>query len=302
MKIDPLIKQLATEKLLKTTIRAPSQLNLPPNSLRFALEQMSRCLPQHPQATIRRFKLNGLNVEEIKVQDEATQLIVYIHGGAFFVGSLSTHRAYLTQVAARTQMQILHVEYPLAPEYQFPDAIEALLRVYKDLLAQGIQAKDIILAGDCSGANLALALALRIRDEQLNQVSGLILNSPFLDLTLTSESIRYNKKLDALLSPKALKTGIEYYVPRGYECGDAKISPLFAKLDDLPPLFIQVGSKALLLDDAKRLHERAEQAGLNSQLKIYTGMWHNFQLFSWFDEARQALADLAEFAHTTDVD
>ena len=302
MKIDPLIKQLATEKLLKTTIRAPSQLNLPPNSLRFALEQMSRCLPQHPQATIRRFKLNGLNVEEIKVQDEATQLIVYIHGGAFFVGSLSTHRAYLTQVAARTQMQILHVEYPLAPEYQFPDAIEALLRVYKDLLAQGIQAKDIILAGDCSGANLALALALRIRDEQLNQVSGLILNSPFLDLTLTSESIRYNKKLDALLSPKALKTGIEYYVPRGYEGGDAKISPLFAKLDDLPPLFIQVGSKALLLDDAKRLHERAEQAGLNSQLKIYTGMWHNFQLFSWFDEARQALADLAEFAHTTDVD
>ncbi len=302
MKIDPLIKQLATEKLLKTTIRAPSQLNLPPNSLRFALEQMSRCLPQHSQATIRRFKLSGLNVEEIKVQDEATQLILYIHGGAFFVGSLSTHRAYLTQVAARTQMQILHVEYPLAPEYQFPDAIEALLRVYKDLLAQGIQAKDIILAGDCSGANLALALALRIRDEQLNQVSGLILNSPFLDLTLTSESIRYNKKLDALLSPKALKTGIEYYVPRGYECGDAKISPLFAKLDDLPPLFIQVGSKALLLDDAKRLHERAEQAGLNSQLKIYTGMWHNFQLFSWFDEARQALADLAEFAHTTDVD
>ena len=130
-----------------------------------------------------------------------------------------------------------------------------------------------------------------------------MLASPFLDLTLTSESIRYNAKLDAMLSPKALKTGIEYYVPRGYEHGDAKISPLFADLSGLPPLFIQVGSKALLLDDAKRLHQRAEAAGVQSSLKIYTGMWHNFQLFhAWFDEGQQALADLAEFAHSVDLD
>lgn len=303
MKIDPLFKQLATEKLLKTTIRAPSRLNLPPNSVRFALEQMSRVFPKSDQVSIRELKLTGLKVEEIKAQDEATQLILYIHGGAFFVGSLTTHRAYLTQMAARTQMQVLHVQYPLAPEYQFPDAIEALLRLYKDLLSQDIQSKDIILAGDCSGTNLALALALRIREEKLAQVSGLMLASPFLDLTLTSESIRYNAKLDAMLSPKALKTGIEYYVPRGYEHGDAKISPLFADLSGLPPLFIQVGSKALLLDDAKRLHQRAEAAGVQSSLKIYTGMWHNFQLFhAWFDEGQQALADLAEFAHSVDLD
>lgn len=303
MKIDPLFKQLATEKLLKTTIRTPSHFNLSPNTLRFALEQMSRVFPKSEQVSIRELNLSGLKVEEIKAQDEATQLILYLHGGAFFVGSLATHRAYLTHLAARTQMQVLSVQYPLAPEYQFPDAIEALLRVYKDLLAQGIQSKDIILAGDCSGANLALALALRIREEKLNQVSGLILSSPFLDLTLTSDSIRYNAKLDALLSPKALATGIEYYVPRGYEHGDAKISPLFADLSDLPPIFIQVGSKALLLDDAKRLQHRAEGAGVKTSLKIYTGMWHNFQLFTtWFDEAQQALADLSEFAHSVDLD
>lgn len=66
MKIDPLIKQLATEKLLKTTIRAPSQLNLPPNSLRFALEHMSRVLPQHKQTHIRSLTISGLKVEESK--------------------------------------------------------------------------------------------------------------------------------------------------------------------------------------------------------------------------------------------
>ena len=303
MKIDPLFKQLMTERVLKTTIRTPSQFNLPPNSVRFALRQMSRVFPKHPDIEVRHLTISGIKVEEMKAQEQATQLILYIHGGVFFAGSLNTHRAYLTQMAARSQMQILHLQHPLAPEYQFPDALEAVFRVYKNLLAQDVQAKDIILAGDCSGANLALALALRIREEKLPQASGLILSSPFLDLSLSSESIRYNATHDAMLSLNALETGADYYVPRGYDRADPYISPLFAALNDLPPLLIQVGSKSMLLDDAKRLQQRAQDAGLKSQLKVYTGMWHNFQLFSaWFNEAKQALADLAEFAHSIDVD
>lgn len=303
MKIDPLFKQLLTERVLKTTIRAPSQLNLPPNSVRFALKQMSRVFPQHPDINIRKMTISGIKVEEIKAQEQATQLILYIHGGVFFAGSLATHRAYLTQMAARSQMQILHLQHPVAPEYQFPDALEAVFRVYKNLLAQDIQAKDIILAGDCSGANLALALALKIREEQLPQVSGLMLASPFLDLSLSSDSIRYNAIHDAMLSLNALETGVDYYIPRGYDKTEPYISPLFADLAKLPPLFIQVGSKSMLLDDAKRLHHRAQGAGVKSSLKVYTGMWHNFQMFhAWFQESKQALADLTEFAHRVDVD
>ncbi|MCP5775115.1 alpha/beta hydrolase fold domain-containing protein, partial [Klebsiella pneumoniae] len=89
--------------------------------------------------------------------------------------------------------------------------------VYNLLLDQGVQAKDIILSGDSCGANLALALALKIQQESLPQVSGLILLSPLLDLTLTSESLRYNQKHDALLSLETVQTGIEYYVPRSID-------------------------------------------------------------------------------------
>ena len=303
MKISPLWKQLITERILKTVIRKPSQFNLPPNSLRLALEQLCRAFPQNKEVEIRTLRLAGLRAEEIKPQTESTQLIFHIHGGAFFLGSLKTHRAFLTQIAARTQMQILHVDYPLSPEHQHPEAIDALFDIYTTLLDQGVQSKDIILSGDSCGANLALALALRIQQEKLPQVSGLILLSPFLDLTLTSESLRYNAQHDALLSIETLETGIDYYVPKNMDKSDPTISPLFADLTGLPPILVQVGSKEILLDDAQRFKERAEQANVEVHFKIYTGMWHNFQMFSaWFDEAQQAIADLAEFAHQLDQD
>lgn len=303
MKISPLWKQLITERILKTVIRKPSQFNLPPNSLRLALEQLCRAFPQNKEVEIRTLRLAGLRAEEIKPQTESTQLIFHIHGGAFFLGSLKTHRAFLTQIAARTQMQVLHVDYPLSPEHQHPEAIDALFDIYTTLLDQGVQSKDIILSGDSCGANLALALALRIQQEKLPQVSGLILLSPFLDLTLTSESLRYNAQHDALLSIETLETGIDYYVPKNMDKSEPTISPLFADLTGLPPILVQVGSKEILLDDAQRFKERAEQANVKVHFKIYTGMWHNFQMFSaWFDEAQQAIADLAEFAHQLDQD
>ena len=303
MKISPLTKQLITENILKATIRKASQFNLPPNTLRFALEQMCRVFPQHPDVQVRPIRLAGLRAEEIKPQQESTQLIFHIHGGAFFLGSMNTHRAFLTQVAARTQMQVLHLDYPLSPEAQYPEALDALFDVYSVLLDQGIQAKDIILSGDSCGANLALALALKIQKEQMPQVSGLVLMSPFLDLTLTSESLRYNQKHDALLSIEALETGIDYYVPRTVDRADPEVSPFFAELGGLPPIHIQVGSKEILLDDAQRFKQKAEQAGVDVEFKLYTGMWHNFQMFSpWFEEGKRALSDLSDFAHRLDKD
>lgn len=296
-------KQFITESLLKTAVRTPSQYSLPPKTLRLGLEQLCRVFPMQPDVQVRSLRLGQLNAEELKPQQQSTQLIFHIHGGVFFLGSLKTHRAFLSQIAARTQMQVLHVDYPLSPEHPFPEAVDALFEVYLNLLNQGIQAKDIILSGDSCGANLAVALAIKIRQAQREQVSGLILLSPFLDLTLTSESLRFNQKHDALLSIEALETGIAYYLPKEVDRGDPRVSPVFEDLTGLPPTLIQVGSKEILMDDGKRFQQQAQAAGVDVEFKIYTGMWHNFQMFSaWFEEAQQALADLATFAHRLDHD
>lgn len=303
MKMSPLAKQFLTETILKASIRAPSRLNLPPNTLRIMLEQLCRVFPQAKGIEIRKLRLAGIRAEEIKPQPETTQMILHIHGGAFFLGSMKTHRAFLSQVAARTQMQVLHLDYPLAPESPYPEALDALADVYQVLLDQGIQAKDIILSGDSCGANLALALTLQLKKENKPLPSGLMLLSPFLDLSLTSPSLRYNQKHDALLSIEALQTGIEYYLTKNIDPADPRVSPLFDDLTGLPPVLIQVGSKEILLDDASRFKEKAEEAKVEISYKLYTGMWHNFQMFSpWFEEAQQALADIAAFAHRLDRD
>ena len=66
---------------------------------------------------------------------------------------------------------------------------------------------------------------------------------------------------------------------------------------------VQIGSKEILLSDAQRFEEKAKAAHVDVTYKLYTGMWHNFQMFSpWFDEAKQSLADIAEFAHRLDRD
>ena len=296
-------KYYLTESLLKATVRTPSQFNLAPNILRPALEQLCRVFPYNSSVHIRPLRLAGVRAEEIKTQASATQLILHIHGGAFFLGSLNSHRALMTEIAASTQMQVIHIEYPLAPEYTFPEASDAVFDVYQALIMQGIQPKDIIISGDSCGANLALALCLRLKAQPELMPSALILMSPFLDLTLTSESLRYNQKHDALLSTEVLQTGIQHYLPTDIQTDDPRVSPLFDDLQGLPPTLVQVGSKEILLDDAHRFKEKAEKAGVPVQFKLYTGMWHNFQMFNaLFAEAKQALVDIADFAAAIDRD
>lgn len=304
MNIDPALKKYITESFLKTSFKLPSRFSIPPTVFRFGLEQLTRILPQRKDVNIRTLRLAGIPAEEIKPQTSATQLIFHIHGGAFFVGSLKTHRAFLSEIAVRTQMQVVHIDYPLAPEHQYPMAHNAVYDAYMQLLEQGILPKDIILSGDSCGANLALSLALKIKEEDPQLLpSGLILMSPFLDLTLTSESLRYNQKHDALLSIEALETGIEFYVPQQIDKSQPALSPIFGDFKGLPPTLVQVGSKEILLNDATRFESKAKEAKMDVTIKIYTGMWHNFQMFSpWFDEAKAALTDLANFAHRLDQD
>ncbi len=302
MKINPFLKQYFTESILKTSFKFPSRFNLPPTVARFALERLSRVFPQPKGVKLRQLRIAGVRAEEIKPQAHTSQMIFHIHGGAFFVGSIKTHRAFLSEIALRSQMQVLHLDYPLAPENKFPEAGDAIYDVYQTLLAQGVQPKDIIVSGDSCGANLALALALRLKEEDKTQLpSGLILMSPFLDLTLTGESLRYNQKHDALLCTEGLEAGIEFYVPKHLDPSIATISPLFGDFEGLPPTLVQIGSKEILLSDAQRFEIKAKEAKVDVEYKLYTGMWHNFQMFSpWFDEAKKSLADIADFAHKLD--
>lgn len=296
------MKNYFIEKILKSTVKFSSQQGLSAKTLRTLTQQVTRVLPVDKSLQFKRLTIAGLACEEIKIkQTDATQLIFHIHGGAFFLGGLQTHRGLMCDLVKATKAQVIHIDYPLAPENPYPYALDSIYAAYLEILEQGILPKDITLSGDSCGGNLALALCLKLRDEKQPLPNGLILMSPLLDLSLTGESIIFNAKHDALLSEHTIRQGIEYYTTDDTSIDDPYVSPLFAHLEGLPEILIQVGSKEILLDDANRLKEFADQAGVKATLSIFPGMWHNFHMFNhWVDSGKNALNDIAKFIDRID--
>jgi len=171
------------------------------------------------------------------------------------------------------------LEYRRAPESIYPAALDDAVAGYQALLAQGYAADRIILGGDSCGGAHVLALALELRDQGIAMPAAQILMSPFLDMTLTSNSIRAKRHVDPMLTQLMLRRGADAY--RGsLAADDRRVSPVFADLTGLPQTLIQVGSEEILLDDARALRDRGHAAGMLIEYQEFAGMWHDFQLFS----------------------
>ncbi len=295
------IQRYLLEKLLKATVHFPSRLGLSTKTLRHLMALSVKIFPIDRSLQFTSLTIAGLSCEEIKPQHhQSEQTIFHIHGGAFFLGGLYSHRGFMCDLVNYTQAQVLHIDYPLAPEHQFPTALNSIYMAYLELLDQGIDPNNITISGDSCGGNLALALCLKIRDEKQALPKGLILMSPWLDLSLSGDSMQYNRNNDSLLSKDTLVQGIKYYLSEDTCIDEPYVSPLFANLNGLPKILIQVGSKEILFDDSKRFKQYADQAGIDATLSIFPEMWHNFHMFSLFiNQAKQALGEVAEFVNRT---
>lgn len=296
------LKTFAIEKILRMCVHFPSRQGLSPFVLRRMMDKAGFFFPVDKRLAFRQLELAGMQCEEIRhKRDPATQLIFHIHGGAFFLGGLDSHRGLMCDLVRATGAQVIHLNYPLAPEQVFPSALNTLQAAYLEALEQGIAPKNITLSGDSCGGNLALALCLKLRDENLPLPNGLILLSPWLDLSLSGASIRRNAKHDALLSEQLLRDGVKYYLNDNASVDEPYVSPLFANLKGLPEILIHVGSKEILLDDAKRFKKAADRADVDCTLTIYSGMWHNFHMFNhWITPAKKALKDITKFVDRMD--
>lgn len=227
------------------------------------------------------------------------RVLLHLHGGAFFAGSSNTHYAMATELAARCHATVYLLDYRRAPEHVYPAALDDALNAYHALLGQGWMPEQIFLAGDSGGCTHVLSLAIALRDQGSPLPAGLVMLSPFVDLTLSPPSVTQNAKRDPMLSVNILKRGADAY--RGkLALNDPRISPLFAPLHNLPPLLVQVGSEEILLDDAVQLAERIQAKGGAVDCQVYQGMWHNFQMFNrLITEAEDALEQIGQFVRTT---
>jgi monoterpene epsilon-lactone hydrolase len=225
----------------------------------------------------------------------AGRVIMYLHGGAYQLGSPATLRHLVALLSAAAQAQAFSVDYRLAPEHPFPAAIDDAVAAYRWLLATGHDPASIAIAGDSAGGGLALATLVALRDSGDRLPAAAVAMSPWTDLALTGESLRTRADVDPMLTPAGMPQTAELYLA-GADSRHPYASPLYADLHDLPPTLIHVGDAEVILDDSTRFAARARLAGVNVTLEIWDEMPHVFQAFAGLlPEADQAVARIGSW-------
>ncbi len=222
-------------------------------------------------------------------------VILYCHGGGYSTGSSLYARTLTTKLATSTSMDVLCFDYRLAPEHPYPAALEDAMQVWNYLMLLGYGARDVILAGDSAGGNLALCLALQLKKEGRLMPRGLVLMSPWTDLTVSGKSHITKADIDPVLNAEYLERMIVNYA-QGQDLTNPMISPLFGDYDGFPPTYIQVGNNEILQDDAVMLYKKLLKANVSVKLDMFRGMWHVFQM-SPFKTAYEAMDKNAEFIY-----
>ncbi len=240
----------------------------------------------------------GVNAEWIEAegaQNQQEKVILYLHGGGYVFGGLDSHREIAWRLAVETGQRVLLLDYRLAPEHRFPAPVDDAFAAYGWLLEQGCSAKQLTVAGDSAGGGLAVALALKLKDERVDLPGALVLMSPWVDLTLSGNTIDANDATDVMLSRGALQRFTDLYIGE-QDAAHPYASPVLGDLSGLPRTYVVVCSGEVLRSDSDRLVERMRVAGTDVTLKVWPDMMHVFPIAArMIPEGKAAIKDMATF-------
>lgn len=283
-------------KMIKAIKRMHAVMETPDiEKQRAAQENFGGILSKSRELTYQNFELGGIPAEWSCVERSHMKkyVILYCHGGGYTSGSFRYARSITNKLASSTSMDVLSFDYRLAPENPYPAALEDAMNVWDHLMYHGYGARDIIIAGDSAGGNLALALTLKLKEQGRLLPRGLVLFSPWTDLTMSGKSHKEKAELDPILSAEYLQRCRESYAPE-MELKNPLISPVFGDFTGFPPTYIQVGTNEILLSDSTKLQRQLQKYHVPVKMEYYPGMWHVFQM-SPLKNAYSAMDQVAEF-------
>jgi salicylate hydroxylase len=222
-------------------------------------------------------------------------VVLYLHGGGYMLGSAQTGVELAARLAGAVGGTALAVAYRLAPEHAFPAALDDAVAAYRALLADDdVAAGRVVVAGDSAGGGLAVATALRARDEGLPQPRAIYAMSPFADLSLGSPSIDAREGADPAVS-RDLLTDMSGSYLQGHDPRDPLASPVHGDLSGIAPLLVHAAAGEALADDARRLADAARAAGVTCELELFDDAVHAFGLFADAPDTDAALHAFGRF-------
>ncbi|MEX0839529.1 MAG: alpha/beta hydrolase [Parvibaculum sp.] len=222
--------------------------------------------------------------------------LLYVHGGSFILERSDVHNALIARICKETGARAFIVDYRLAPEHPFPAGIEDVKAAYRWLIDSGTDPARLGIVADSAGGGLVLSALVALRDEGVPMPGAMALLGPWVDLTLSGDSILGNMQNEAMVSTlEGISICTRLYL-QGHMAGDPAASPLFADLKGLPPTLIHVGAPEMLRDDATRLATRMREAGTRAWCDVYPRMphvWH--RLGPLLPETRRSIGEIGEF-------
>lgn len=242
--------------------------------------------------TVRDAELGGVPVLDYRPGRGAPRgTILYLHGGGFIGTSPSMYAAFTGWIAHETACRVVVPDYRLAPEFPFPASLLDTVSVYEALLASGLPAERLFVAGDSGGGNLVTALLVDAAGRHLPKPAGLILFSPEISLALDEPSITENAERDIL----PWNIPVRPYL-HGLEPGDERVSLVDADLHRFPPTFVAFGSDEMFRDPIRRFVRRLQRAGVDTTAAEEPGMFHVFPiLMPWTDASRRVYRAVGDF-------
>ena len=268
-----------------------------PQELRAAMTAAFSGFPSAGEVTCEPVNAGGVKAEWITASNAAPdRVILYLHGGGYVMGSIDTHRELVARLSKAAQARGLALDYRLAPENLFPAAVEDAIAAYRWLLAQGYKPERIVIAGDSAGGGLAVSTLLAVRDLGAPAPAAAVCISPWVDFEAEGESMTSRAAQDPLVSRDMILTIARMYMGEKGNLREPLAAPINAFLNDLSPLFIQVGNAETLLDDSTRLADRAKKSGVDVTLQIWDEMPHVWHLAApSLTEGQEAIDQIGKF-------
>lgn len=274
------------------------------NELREKLFSRDWKCPEHLQLIgieMEHFQMELLRERKVETSLRYTRnekgIILQLHGGGYYLDMNNSYRDMAVQYRDVSDgLDVLTIDYRVAPACPYPAALEDALEAYQWLLEQGYEGSDIVVAGDSAGGGLGLALCLYLRDNDIPMPKCIITMSAWADLTCTGVS--YEEKFDVDPVFGGTRDSVvfqnEYY--RNDSPKNPYISPVFGEYDGFSPMLMQVGEMEMLLSDTIAVAEKAKAAGVEVSMHIYPGMFHIFQKgMSMYPESRMAWEEIRDF-------
>jgi acetyl esterase len=279
---------------------SPAELRRINSSLSFYFNAGAPALPHIEQRTIG--APSGRT--RVRIYDPGTAApaptVVLLHGGGWVMGSLDTYDGFARQIALRSGLRCLSVEYALAPEHPFPapldDCIAAVRWAISEGSSLGIDARRLAIVGDSAGANLALAVCLALRERASSALRGAALLYDAYSLDLDTASQRAYGSGAYFLGNADMIRYWNDYLPNEAARKNPLAVPMLADLANLPPLYIAACEFDPLRDDSEHLAQRAKSAGVDVELRLWKGMVHGaVSLMGWIDATGAQVDRVGEF-------